>query len=397
MDVKKVVAWSVYDLANTAFSALFVTFFFPMYVKEVLGGTEAQIGLVFGVSMLLVGIVVPVIGAFSDRLHRRIPFVAVFTVLCVIFTSITGFVSLMPALLLGLIANFFYHAALTTYNAILPELSTGKNRGFVSGFGTALGYVGTLLSLGMATIILSWLGWGSVAAIKLMFPATALFFFIFSIPAFVWIRERRARRVRIAQVYDSASAVIMTLRNLSRHKGMISFLLGIFLYINAISAVIIFLFLFSRSEIGLSIQEFMVVYVIFSLSAAVGSFLYGALVDKIGAKNGLLIAGVLWILVVVLLMFKPTYYPFLFAGSLGGIALGAVWTCIRPQLILLSPRKDVGQFFGFAELADKFSGVLGPIVFGLLASNYSYTSALSSLLVFFVVGFVLLLNVPGRR
>ena len=59
MNKKVVFAWGMYDLANTIFSALFVTFFFPFYVKEFLGGTEFQIGLVFGLSMLAVGINVP--------------------------------------------------------------------------------------------------------------------------------------------------------------------------------------------------------------------------------------------------------------------------------------------------------------------------------------------------
>lgn len=63
---KEVFAWGMYDLANTIFSALFITFFFPLYVKQYLGGNELQLGLVFGLSMLAVGLIVPVIGAWSE-------------------------------------------------------------------------------------------------------------------------------------------------------------------------------------------------------------------------------------------------------------------------------------------------------------------------------------------
>lgn len=398
MNVKKVIAWSTYDLANTAFSALFVTFFFPLYVKEVLGGTEFQIGLVFGISMLLVGLIVPVIGALSDAMHRRMPFIFVFTILCVLFTSMTGYVGLFMALLFGLFANFFYHAALTTYNAILPQISAKKEMGFVSGIGAALGYVGTLLSLGMASIIFGIFGWNSTFALKLMFPATGLFFLVMSLPIFFGIREqcKCKRWFRHEKISDSVQLVIKTIFNIKQYKGMTSFLLAIFAYVNAISAVIIFLFLYSRTQLGLSIKSFMVVYVVFSITATIGSFFYGKLVDRIGAKKSLSLAGILWIIVVLILLFKPNYTYFLIAGSLGGVALGAVWTSIRPLLIELSPKKQVGQFFGFAELADKFSGIFGPIIFGALATHYNYSAALISLLVFFIVGLIILQKVPEK-
>lgn len=399
MDVGKVLAWSTYDLANTAFSALFVTLFFPMYVKEVLGGTEFQIGLVFGISMLAVGLFVPIIGAFSDAVKRRLPFIIIFTICCVIFTSITGYVGLFWALVGGFIANFFYHAALTTYNALLPQVAESKEMGFISGIGTSLGYLGTLMSLGVALAIFTYFGWDSPVALKLMFPATGIFFLVLSFPTFFGVKEKivNKRLFLWKKLPASVFTVIKTVSNMEHHKGMVSFLFAIFAYINAISAVIIFLFLYSRSEMGLSIQEFMLVYVIFSVAATVGSFFYGILVDNMGAKKGLSIAGILWIVVVFILLFYKNYPAFIIAGMIGGVALGAVWTSIRPMLIRLSPKKHIGQFFGFTELADKFSGVIGPIIFGALATEYSYNASLISLLVFFIVGLIVLQKVPDKR
>ncbi|MBN1644974.1 MFS transporter [Candidatus Woesearchaeota archaeon] len=398
MNKKEVFAWSIYDMANTAFSALFVTFFYPLYIKHFLGGTEFQIGLVFGLSMLLVALFVPFIGAFSDRLGKRIPFIMFFTVVCCLFTFAVVFVGLKFALLFGFIANFFYHAALTVYNALLPKIAKKHEWGWVSGIGVAVGYAGTLLSLVMAVIILNYFGWESTAGIKAMFPATALFFFGFSLITYVFIKEKRNKKNNLSKdIKHSFSAVANTLKNIKKHKGLLFFIGSMFMYVNAINAVIVFLYLYGRAEIGLSVKSFMLVYIIFALAAVVGSFIFGKITDVIGPKRTLGIAGFIWLITSIILFNVSSLTAFFIAGILGGIALGTVWTAMRPLTIQLSPKKNIGQFFGFVELTDKFSGVIGPIIFGFLATNFNYKIAILSLLVFFAAGLVLLWFVPGDK
>ena len=138
-------------------------------------------------------------------------------------------------------------------------------------------------------------------------------------------------------------------------------------------------------------------YALFALSAAGGSYWFGKLTDRLGPKRALTLAGVLWLVVLGVLMLVQSLPMFVFAGLLGGVALGAVWTSSRPLLIALSPKKGVGQFFGFSELADKFSGVLGPILYGYLAHTYSDQIAVLSLSLFFIIGLIALRFVPDRR
>ncbi len=399
MHKQKVFAWGMYDLANTAFSALFVTFFFPKYVTEFLGGNKLQIGLVFGLSMLLVALLVPVIGAWSDRLKRRMPFIVIFTFFCCAATLFVPLVGLKAALVLGMIANFFYHAALTTYNALIPKLGDPEEYGKISGIGVALGYVGTLVSLGVAALVLNSLGWESVAGIKAMFTVTAVFFLGFSLFLFLGLREPRNhfKTPWHEHTHQAVNDVLKTLRRLRKFPGLIPYLLTIFMFVDAVTAVIIFLYLYGRSAIGLETQSFMVVYALFALSAVGGSYVFGRLTDRIGPKRTLTLAGLLWLVVLGVLLFVQSLPTFVFAGLLGGVALGAVWTSARPLLISLSPKKEIGQFFGFSELADKFSGVLGPIVYGYLAHTYSDHAAILSLFGFFILGLIALHFVPDRR
>jgi UMF1 family MFS transporter len=398
MKLKEVFNWGMYDLANTAFSALFVTFFFPKYITEFLGGNKFQIGLVFGISMFLVAILVPLIGAWSDRTKQRMPFIAMFTFFCCAATLFVPLVGLKAALFLGIVANFMYHAALTTYNAMIPSLGETKEYGKISGIGVALGYLGTLISLGFAAIVLHYLGWETLEGTKAMFTLTAVIFLGFSMFLFLGVRERRNHVSEALHTcaHHAISDVLNTLHRLKHHKGLIPYLITTFMFVDALTAVIVFLYLFGRSAIGLETQAFIVVYALFAFSAAIGSYFFGRLTDAIGPKKTLMISGFLWLVVIGVLFSVQSYGMFVFGGLLGGVALGAVWTSTRPLLITLSPKKELGQFFGFSELAGKFSGILGPIIYGYLSNTYSDKAAILSLAVFFVLGLISLCFVPER-
>jgi len=398
MNIKEVFSWGMYDLANTIFSALFVTFFFPFFVKQFLGGSEFQIGLVFGLSMLAVGVIVPFIGAWSDHVGRRMPFIFTFTIVCCALTYFVAEVPLYLALLFGGLANFSYHAALTTYNALLPKIARPKEMGNVSGIGTAMGYLGTLIGLGIAAIFLSQLGWETEPGVKSVFTITAILFFVFSLFLFFGVKEPKRSKDGMSTaeyISKSVKSVLTTLKEIKNYKEFFYFLISMFCFSNAINAVILFLFLFARQEIALTVQMFFVVYVIQSFGAVVGSFVSGRLTDKFGAKKVLVWSGWGWVAVILLLYFVKNVEIFIVAGTLGGAFLGMWTTAQRPKLVEMVSEKTMGQFFGYLELTNKFSGVIGPIVFGALASFVSYGWAMLSLIVFFATGLWVLRFVPG--
>jgi len=393
MNYSQVYAWATYDLANTAFSALFVTFFFPFYIKEFLGGNEFQVGLVFGISILFVGLLVPFLGAWSDAVKRRLPFIGIFTLLCSTAVIFVGYVPLVYALIAGASANFFYHAALTTYNALLLNVSTPKNRGWVSGIGIGLGYLGTLLSLVMAGVILSVLGWETKEGVRGVFVGTALFFLVFASILFLFFDEKKQKQTLPHPLRAGLQEIKHTWQQARKHTNLLWFMLSMLFFGDGMNAVILFLFLYARSVMEMPVKGFMLVYVIFSLAAMIGSLIAGKASDVLGAKKTLQLAGIIWMGVVLSLLYFSNLTAFIIAGSLGGIALGTIWTAMRPLTIRLSPHKNIGQFFGYLELTDKFSGVLGPIIFGYLAAHVSYAAALGSLLVFFIGGLAALTKV----
>jgi len=196
---------------------------------------------------------------------------------------------------------------------------------------------------------------------------------------------------------ESCKELWKSVKKIHTYRGLIPFLLASLSYSNAITAAVIFLYLYAREEINLGVQQFMGVFITLAISASIGSWVAGKIVDKYGAKWTLIGSGLIWILVTIILLFPRNYYTFFISGAIGGAAMGAIWTANRPMLIGLAPSLRIGQFFGFTELTDKFSGVFGPIIFGYLVVVSGYTVALTSLIVFFTIGVLLLLKVPDIR
>jgi len=76
---RAVVSWITYDLANTIFSMGILSLYFPLWVREAVGGERADTvyGNVSSLSYLLIFVVSPLLGAMTDRARRRMPFLIV--------------------------------------------------------------------------------------------------------------------------------------------------------------------------------------------------------------------------------------------------------------------------------------------------------------------------------
>ena len=139
---KPVISWALYDLAKTFFSMNIVSFFLSFWVIEVMGGTDKMWGWTNSISMLVMFLTAPLLGALSDRAGKRLPFLLMSTLSCVLLTSLLGVPGVLGTLILFAVANYFFQAGLVFYDSLLPVVSTPENRGRVSGFGVGLGYVG---------------------------------------------------------------------------------------------------------------------------------------------------------------------------------------------------------------------------------------------------------------
>ena len=195
---REVASWCLYDFANSAFTTLIVTFIFSEFFTRVIASDNVTGTVIWSravnASAIIVALSTPVLGAIADFSRRKKLFLFAATVQTILFTALLFFMgpgmALMAALLF-VVANVGFEGANVFYNAFLPEISTSKNIGRISGYGWALGYVGGLIALVIALqMVQSWLpeeGYLNVRSTNLL---VAGWFAVFALPLFVVLRER---------------------------------------------------------------------------------------------------------------------------------------------------------------------------------------------------------------
>ena len=373
---RAVASWILYDLANTIFSMGVVSLYFSLWVRDEVGADRADVvyGIITAVSMGIIFVISPLLGAMTDRARRRMPFLVVSTVLCVAFTVMIARSGYWVTMLAFIFANAAYQAGLQFYDALLPEVTTEENRGRISGIGVGIGYLGSYFAVGIGFLPQS-------ADKPFLFTAIAIAFLLLSIPCFLFVKERGNPNPRpvfgLAMIKESTHETLRTLRGGSQYPGLIRFLVGRVFYTDAINTVISIMTLYTVNVAvasGLSETDGEGKARLIMLSAisfaVLGGFMWGWLVDKLGPKRTLDLVLWLWVATFSLAsavgLFSLPWQSLFLVASMAGVALGGIWSADRPLMLRLTPPDRIGEFYGLYGMVGRFSAIMGPLVWGFV-------------------------------
>lgn len=415
-------AWALYDFASTAFYMNFISTYFALWVVKDQGAGDLTYGIAKSLSMLVVALISPKIGAWSDRAGTRKPFVIACALLYVVGGAAIAFTNdLWVGLLLFGLANVGLQLSGVFYNAMLPSIAPAPMMGRISGYGRAVGYVGSLVAvlLGMAYATGKVLGhpipWIVAGGSQAVFLPTALLALVAAFPLLMSRELDRPDVVDPGDRQEQAPAtlevthpdvswrkLIGELRTDPALRGAGLFLLGSFFFFDTINTIRDFMAIYlvkvvGLSETGGSLQSFLLTLVLCSLVGALG---WGLIADKSTPKRALM--GVLGLLGVGFAGMVVVTDPKLVTGVIGpilGLAFGGVLVTTRPLLAQLVPASRRGEFFGIFILCNDFAAILGPLVWGSVvwagsATVGAYQVALATQLVFLALGAALIWRVP---
>lgn len=372
----------LYDLANTVYAAT-LTYLLTPYAKEVLGDHRVY-GLVQFAAMVLAGALVPVCGALADRTARAGRYLTIATLTCI--AAIAGFgIDLGGPFLLAcfFVAGVAYNLGLLFYNVLLPSVAAHGREGRLSGLGTGVGYIGTLVVLAVLMPL--------EVTPRERFPLAALLFLVTAAPCLLLVRDRRpplAGTTRDA-VRHALADLRATLRELPQHRSLAWFLLGNFCLVDVLNTAILFFADFTKEvfaapaaagtlqwlgdtlhgDAGLTTLV-MGMGILLNTLALVFGIVQGAWADRAPlavlrwsavALLGALVGGVVF-------GGGSTLGYALSLVVLGAFGLSGVWTAGRKVVVVLAPPDRVGSWFGLYGITVKLS-VVGGVVYGFVARD----------------------------
>ena len=405
----RILAWTLFDFANTAFSVIIVTVIYSRYfTSHVAGGQRWLWGLSVSLSMIIAAILSPPLGAAADFSHNRKRFLLLFTLVSILSTALLFFVQggmILTGMLLFISANIGFEGGLVFYDAFLPSLTPKTSYGRVSGYGFAMGYVGALVVLLIVNFLLpESTNPDYFLYVRLSFVVSALFFLVFSLPLFFIVPEPEQRHPRLeSYVKDGIQRANTTFKSLfikREYPSIARYLVAFFIYNDGVLTVIAFAAIFAEEILHMGDKEIIVFFAVVQTSAVLGSIFFGIITDKIGPKKTISITLILWILIAVSSYFVQTVSEFYIVALTAGIAIGSSQSASRSLMALLTPKEREAEFFGFYDgLCGKASAVIGPLVYGIISDIFNERAAALFIGVFFITGLALLQGVvePERK
>ncbi len=413
-------AWAMYDFANTIFSSNIVTVFYPFYLSETLGKSEEmnQIASTFitysnAISSFFLVLLSPLFGVWIDRTGKKKAYLVPFTLVCIAATLLMGVSSLwhtdqqwmglnvgiIGVIFFFMIAKFFYNSGLIFYDSMISDLGNSRELPIISGVGVAVGYIGTLVGLVVYPLI-------NGKHYENTFIPSALLFLLFSLPIMLLYKERPAK----AAAADAQKSLLSgyreiweTFKEARNYRAAFLFMIAYFFFNDAIATAIAVMAVYANTVMSFSTSQFILLYLVSTISSIIGSFLFGYVTRGIGPKKAVSAVAVILIIAISIASLTTSKSLFWIAGSLYGVSMGAMWVTSRTLIVALTPEDKRGQFFGLFAFSGKVSSIVGPTLYGSItwalasSGNIASRTALGSLLILVIIGLIVHVRVPENK
>lgn len=406
---RNIFLWLLYDFANSIITVVFFLYFSQWIVIE-RGIPDVFFNLSFTASAILLLFTVPFFGFLLGKFFRRITGLRYATVFTAIFYGICAvsavFEKDITALIFFALGLYVYLLSFTFYTPLINDISLPGKRGRISGFGIAANYLGQLAGLLIALPLAngSFSFFGSSARAETLLPAVIIFF-ILSLPMLIFFKESKQEKL-IFHFKPEAKELFRKTKELFMHPGVSLFILAYFLFNDAILTAANNFAIFLEQVWGVPDTTKTYIMLGILVTSAIGGLFSGIIADRFGHKKTLLFILAGWVFILPFVGFVKDFTLFVGITTVMGFWFGANWAVSRSVMSYLAPERGHNLAFAYFGLAERASSIAGPIVWGLVLSNFMeigkdrYRFAMLAVSVFIVLGLIVLTRVrsdrPGR-
>jgi MFS transporter, UMF1 family len=440
---KRIWGWYFFDWASQPYNTLLLTFIFGPYFAEIARGyymgldldedaakaaAQAYWGWGLAISSIVVAVLAPILGAIADGTGRRMVWVRTFSVFYVVGAAGLWWVApggegsmLVWAVVLFGIGFIGMEFATIFTNALMPSLTQADDLGAISGSGFAFGYLGGLLALVLMLLFfaegadtgLTLLGTPPLFGLdaearegtRFVGPFTAIWFVVFMIPFFLWVKEPKtdARPLHLGRAFASLRDLIRSLRY---RKSLSAYLASSLFYRDALNALYGFGGVYASGVLNWSIIQIGVFGIIGAITAMIAAWVGGRADRRFGPKP-VIVASIVVLIPVCLIIVGMTRESlwglsmdpasslpdqiFFACGALIGAAGGALQAASRTMMAWHTTPDRATEAFGLYALSGKVASFVSPALIALATTaTGSQRLGIAPLVVLFLIGLFLL-------
>ena len=412
MDNKKsIYSWALYDWANSAYATTVMAGFFPLFFKSYYSAeadvtmSTAQLGFANSISSLIVVLIAPLLGAIADKASLKKRFLFIFAYLGILMSLALSFVSQgdwQMATFLYVLANIGFMGSNTFYDALLPSVSNDTNVDFISGLGFAFGYLGggVLFSFNV-WMLQDFTAFGFIneaEAIKASFVSVAIWWALFSIPIFIFLKEPREEQLGTKKtIIDGYLRLKNTFSKIKKLKGLLLFLIAYWLYIDGVDTIIRMAVDYGIA-IGFNSSDLILALLIVQFVGFPATLIFTKIAQLWDTKKMLYVAIGMYLFIIFWAVRMSESYEFYILATLIALVQGGVQALSRSYYSKMIPQTHSAEFFGFYNFLGRFAAILGPLLVAFVAL-FTQDSRLSiaSIAIFFILGAILLYFVDEKK
>ncbi len=399
LNKKHIISWTLFDFANSSYSAVIASVVFPVYYANTIVGNETGQGDLWwgravSVSMALVALSSPFMGGIADYGGIRKRFLLLYTALSVSAVASLSILEkgmVFEGFVLVIAANLGMEGGLVFYNSFLPRIAPQEYQGRVSAWGFMVGYAGSIISLLFALPLIK------AGRFEDTWFMVAGFFALCSAPAFLFLpADTKGKFSLVHAGIRGLSYTLKTLREIWGRKEPRKFLISYLLYEDGVNTVIVFSSIFAATTLGFKPHELIALYLIVQTTALLGALVMARPIDLWGPKKVVIISLFMWTSVAIIAFFVMTKIQFWILASFAGLGLGTVQAATRAFYTQFIPEGREAEYFGVYSLVGKSSAILGPLIFGQVSTTFgNQRPAILSIAAFFLIGMLILRTVRG--
>lgn len=413
-------AWCLYDVGHSAFATTMMAAVLPVwFTTHIASGLhpdpdQARVLATTrwadanAIAMGLTAVTAPILGTLADLGGQRKRLLLVFAVigaLCSVFMAVPVVGQWLFLAALYVLGRFAFSSSIVLYDALLPHVAGEEGMDRLSSRGYALGYLGggVLLALQIFAIQKpAWFGLpdGSMAT-RVAFVVTGVWWMLFTIPLMRRVPEAMADRADAGPgpvPFDLRASFVRlaeTFRDLREHREALKFLIAFWFYNDGIGTIVVMATAFG-AEIGISRGHLIGAILAVQFIGFPFALLFGRLAGRIGARNGIMVGLVGYLLICCAAWFVDSAADFWALAVAVAMVQGGCQALSRSFFASMIPAERSGEFFGFYDVSSKFAGIIGPFLLARVAQAAGTSRAgVFALVILFALGIVLLSRVKA--